>query len=256
MRILGADSFTGRETSINKIPKSYVRHGDLCVLKDSGNTDNIFWYKYDSNNGSNNNIPNIVIPLDNVDPLHDDGGRWVLCNAFINTLYSNEIKTNTISSGTSGLNIDINNVLTITPSGAKFYDPLIIDTDIVGPITEPPFIINSNKKVDNLNADLLDDHDSSEFVIKEYGTTSLPYDIPSGSVSPSAGDRWVYISFNNKPANTDYVVLTTITNTVDPSASIYATTITEKTTGGFKAMFSGQMDSHNYKLEYMAIGDF
>ena len=255
MRILGADSFTGKETSIDAIPKSYLRHGDVCMVKDEL-SENLFWYRYNINSGVASNIPNVIIPKDNMPPNIDDNGRWLLCNIFMNVVYANDIKTNTISPGTSGSDININGALTISPSGTHFVDPLIVDTDIIGTVKEPPFIINSDEKVVNLNADKLDGYDSNDFVVKEYGITSLPYDIPSGSVPPSAGERWIYISFNKRPLNVDYSVFTTITNTVDPSASIYATTITEKTTAGFKCEFSGRIDSHNYKLEYMAIGDF
>jgi len=255
MRILGADSFTGKVTSMDAIPKSYLRHDDMCMVKDSL-SGNIFWYTYKTNSGMPHNIPNVVIPKDNLPPNTDDLGRWVLCNIFVNVLYTNNLKVNTITSGISGQNVDINNVLTISPSGVHSTKPLIIDTDNIGPIKEPPFFVNSDEKVENLNTDKLDGYDSDDFIVKEYGITSLPYDVPSGSVPPSAGKRWIYISFNRKPLNTDYSVFTTITNTIDPSASIYSTTITEKTTAGFKCEFSGEIDSHNYKLEYMAVGDF
>ena len=255
MRILGADSFTGENTSINAIPTSYLRDGDVCMLKDD-TSGNIFYYRYKSNSGAVEDTPNVVIPQDNLSPNSDDLGRWLLNNIFVGILYSGEIKTNTISPGTNGNDIALNGVLTVSPSGCEYTNPLIINTDIIGPEKEPPFIINSDEKVDNLNADLLDGHDSNYFVTKETGITSLPYDIPSGSMPPSAGDRWIYISFNNKPLSTDYSVFTSITNTVDPSASVYSTTITEKTTAGFKCEFSGKPDSHNYKLEYMAVGDF
>jgi len=254
MRILGSDSFTDSNTSIDAIPKSYLRNGDVCILKDE-TTGNIFFYRYITNSGATPDMPRVIIPKDNMPP-NDDLGRWLLCNIFCDTLYGDEIKTNIISSGTGGDDITINDTLTITPSSANFNAPLVIDTDIVGPIKEPPLIVNSDVKVNNLNADKLDDHDSTYFVAKEFGITSLPYDIPNGSMPPSAGERWIYISFNKKPANTNYSVFTTITNTVDPSASIFSTTITEKTTAGFRCEFSGKPDSHNYKLEYMAVGDF
>jgi hypothetical protein len=247
MKILAADSITGKQTSLDVIPISYVRHDDICMVK---SFDKIFWYTYKENSYQPNQIPNVIIPVDNQDPSNDNGDRWVLTNIFIDVMYVNELKTNFITHSTSGDNIIINDNLTITPISASF------DGTVEFLSQSKPFIINSDELVDNLNADLLDGYDSDHFITKEYGITSLPYPAPSGSISPSAGPRWIYLSFDKPAKNTEYSVFTTITNTVDPSASIYATTITEKTTAGFICEFSGDIDSPNYKLEYIAVGDF
>ena len=253
MRILGADNFTGTTTSIDAIPKSYLRHGDICLVKA---LNKIFWYRYESNSGLPQEIPNVIVPVDNQDPTMDDGARWLLLDMFISVAYINTIRTDTIIPSPSGDCIKINNVLNVCPSGTTLDTPLTLNVDNTIPNTEPPFFINSDTLVDNLNADFLDGYDADHFVTKEYGITSLPYPHPSGSASPSAGPRWIYLSFSKPASNTDYSVFTTITNTVDTSASVYATTITEKTTSGFICEFSGEIDSPNYKLEYMAIGDF
>jgi len=253
MRIIGADSFTGMTTSIDAIPRSYLRHGDVCFVK---TLNKMFWYRYETNSNLPADLPNVIVPVENQDPTMDDGSRWILLDIFFSVVYANTVRTDNIIPSPSGDTITINNTMSISPSSTTIEGPLEVIVDNTIPNTEPPFIVNSDTLVDNLNADMIDGHHFDELITKEYGITSLPYPHPSGSASPSAGPRWIYLSFSKPALNTDYSVFTTITNTIDPSASIYATTITEKTTAGFKCEFSGEIDSPNYKLEYMAIGDF
>ena len=247
MKILAADSITGKQTSLDVIPISYLSHDDICIVK---SYDKIFWYSYKENSYQNHHIPDVIIPVNNQDPLNDNGDRWILTNIFVNVTYMNELRTNLITHSTSGDNVFINNNLNVTPISSSFNGMVEFSSQT------QPFVVNSNALVENLNADLLDGKDSDYFMTKEHGISSLPYPCPSGSISPSAGPRWIYLSFDKPLKNTDYSVFTTITNTVDPSASIYSTTITEKTTAGFICEFSGEIDSPNYKLEYIAVGDF
>lgn len=253
MRILGADSFTGTTTSIDAIPKSYLRNGDLCMVKA---VDKLFWYQYKIGSNLPHSIPHVIIPQDNIDPSVDDGGRWILFDIFVSHIYADTIQATNIIPSASDTHLNINNTLYVSTSGAMINGPLEIITDNVPPSIEAPFIINSDKMVENLNSDLLDGYNADDFVQKEYGISSIPYPSPSGSASPSAGPRWMYLSFSKPAKNTNYSVFTTITNTIDPDPSIYATTITEKTTAGFKVSYSGEIDSPNYKLEYLAVGDF
>jgi len=62
----------------------------------------------------------------------------------------------------------------------------------------------------------------------------------------------VSVVFTDPFVSSDYIVTTEIENTTDPTPSIYPTLVTNKTTSGFDVNFSGDIDSSNYYLNWMA----
>ncbi len=60
------------------------------------------------------------------------------------------------------------------------------------------------------------------------------------------------VVFASSFANTSYSIVVTLENTVDSPVSIYSYAVTAKSTTGFTVSFAGEMDSVNYKLNWMA----
>jgi hypothetical protein len=60
------------------------------------------------------------------------------------------------------------------------------------------------------------------------------------------------VTFDTPFADSDYILLTELQNTIDDCPSIYPTIITEKTTTGFEIQFTGETDSANYSLNWLA----
>jgi len=74
----------------------------------------------------------------------------------------------------------------------------------------------------------------------------------SGKINLVANTNNITVTFPNPYPDTNYVVTCNLSNLVDPSPSIYSHIITSKTTTGFTVLFSGDIDSSNYVLEWMA----
>lgn len=72
-------------------------------------------------------------------------------------------------------------------------------------------------------------------------------DIPIG-----AEDMWVTIDPAFADAN--YSISVSIENTSDSPSSIYSYNITAKTVNGFEVTFTGDIDSSNYVLSWIAVG--
>ncbi len=249
MRILGSDSFTGSPTSINAIPVSYLQNQDMCILKhwttNSGGTKNIYNYRYEIGSYLTESIPDVIIPLDNSSGS-DDGGRWILCDSFMNTLWANEVKTDIINPKNTST-VVINDTLTIASSGngCMSKGPITIISDGTIPNTEPPIYTNSTTLVKNLNAQYLNGVPCKRFLLHENYNTFIPENVDIFT-----------IGLPNPPRNTDYSVYLTISNQQDPDPSIYACTITRKLIDKFTVKFSGIIDSPNYVLDYLIVGSF
>jgi hypothetical protein len=69
--------------------------------------------------------------------------------------------------------------------------------------------------------------------------------IPEGADSIS-------VTFESTFPNTNYLVIVTLENVIDSPASIYSYNITAKHIKGFTVSFSGEIDSGNYKLNWIA----
>lgn len=63
------------------------------------------------------------------------------------------------------------------------------------------------------------------------------------------------VTFSSVYADTSYTVSAMMNNTIDAIPSIYPTIVSAKATTGFTIMFSGDIDSANYELEWITIHD-
>ena len=78
---------------------------------------------------------------------------------------------------------------------------------------------------------------------QRYGQESIPN---------GAEDIWISISPEFSDAT--YSISVSIENLSDTPSSIYSYNITEKAVNGFKVTFTGDIDSINYELSWIAIG--
>ena len=74
----------------------------------------------------------------------------------------------------------------------------------------------------------------------------------SGVQSIGNGVTSVSVNFVNSFPDTNYTVTLALENLTDSPPSIYSTLITTKLTTGFTVLFSGDIDSVNYKLNWIA----
>jgi hypothetical protein len=84
-----------------------------------------------------------------------------------------------------------------------------------------------------------------EFVLPEGETQEGIQNITDG-VSSTA------VSFQRPFSNTDYILTVGLENKLDSEPSIYPVLIKDKTTTGFTVDFAGEIDSHNYYLNWRA----
>jgi hypothetical protein len=246
MRILGADSFVGKPTSISSIPVNALMNHDICIVRIENGDDSyipaIYFLEYVFNDGNPENIPYIVVPLDNTIGFgDDDGGRWKLKNIFVYQINAVNIITNRIISEIPGIPILIGDTFTVTSNGITVDGQVVINSEP----TEPPLVVNSSVMVENLNAEFISGQNIDNF-IRNYnfdvaidnGVTELDVYFPHSVVAPP-----------------HYTVLVDICNTVDPDPSIYSYIITRKEQTYFTIRFSGIIDSANYTLHYLVIGE-
>jgi hypothetical protein len=251
MRILGADSFFGRTTSINAIPVNVVRHGDLCAVHISDDstsyTPGVYFYEFVTNDGNDDDIPFVIVPLDNIDvnlntgQQGDDGSRWKLKNVYVKSVHAQEIVTSSIITGDYDIPVTINESLQVYPTYISVDGQVIITTDW----DQPPLVVNSPVMVENLNAHYFHDRRVTDFVRNR----NFELLIPNGVTEM---DVYFTHAIVNPP---HYSVMIEICNIVDDDPSIYAYTITNKTETHFTIKFSGIIDSPNYTLHYFVIGD-
>jgi hypothetical protein len=243
MRILGADSFVGKTTSINAIPVNVLKHHDLCIVKIEAGTVGfvpaVYFYEYTTNDGNNENIPYIIIPIDNSDGS-DDGGRWKLKDIFVNSFHSGSVYTNNILSEVPGVPITIGDSFTVTTDGITVDGQVTINSAL----TDPPLIVNSKVMVENLNAEFVGNESVDSFIRSYNFDTAIPNGVMEFDVY-----------FSHEVVNPPhYTVLIDICNTVDPNPSIYGFTVVRKEQEFFTIRFSGVIDSANYTLHYLVIG--
>lgn len=68
------------------------------------------------------------------------------------------------------------------------------------------------------------------------------------------GSSSQYVAFVTVFPDTNYVITTNLTNETDVDPSLYPAIVSSKTVSGFTVQFSGDMDSDNYVLEWVAMG--
>jgi hypothetical protein len=80
-------------------------------------------------------------------------------------------------------------------------------------------------------------------------------EVISGIHTLPSGDSTSSIIFETPMENSNYAISASTSNEVDETPSIYSFIITNKSTTGFNVLLSGNLDSGNYKLEYMVKKD-
>ncbi len=76
--------------------------------------------------------------------------------------------------------------------------------------------------------------------------------VKKGIQAITEGTNIVSVVFALPFPNTTYYIMVAMENIVDFPVSIYSYIITDKTMDGFEVSFSGDMDSDNYKLNWIA----
>lgn len=74
----------------------------------------------------------------------------------------------------------------------------------------------------------------------------------TGQFSLASGTSSASISFNSSFSTTDYSLSVSLINTVDSDSASYTSSITSKSISGFDISFSGDIDSDNYILDWIA----
>ena len=89
----------------------------------------------------------------------------------------------------------------------------------------------------------------TEHAIRAYSINQTQ--VKSGLKALLNGDSTITVVFVEVLPNINYAVGLSIVNIVDNPPSIYNYIVKNKTTTGFDVVFSGEMDSDNYVLEWM-----
>jgi hypothetical protein len=92
-------------------------------------------------------------------------------------------------------------------------------------------------------------------VTKEYVDDHVALQHETGRTALALNDSSKAVTFTNAFPDTNYSVNAVMNNTTDANPSIYPLIITNRTTTGFTALFSGDIDSNNYYLEWIAVAD-
>ena len=74
----------------------------------------------------------------------------------------------------------------------------------------------------------------------------------TGQFNLVSGTSSVSISFNSSFSTTDYSLSVSMINTVDSDSASYTHSITSKSISGFDVSFSGDIDTNNYVLDWIA----
>lgn len=81
------------------------------------------------------------------------------------------------------------------------------------------------------------------------------YDTKSGRTALATDDSSKSVLYGSAFVNTDYSISVMMRNTVDGNPSIYPMIVTGTTTSGFDVLFSGDIDSNNYYLDWICVAD-
>ncbi|RLI52468.1 MAG: hypothetical protein DRO87_13160 [Candidatus Thorarchaeota archaeon] len=94
-----------------------------------------------------------------------------------------------------------------------------------------------------------------DLATKQYVDTQVGGGIKTGREALSLNDSSKSVTFTSAYADTNYTISVMMNNTVDANPAIYPTIISAKATTGFTVLFSGDIDSANYELEWIAVHD-
>lgn len=94
----------------------------------------------------------------------------------------------------------------------------------------------------------------SHLTTKQY-VDEMVRDHRTGRVALALDDDSKTVSFGTPLGSVNYSLSVIMRNTIDASPSIYPMIVTGTTVSGFSVLFSGDIDSNNYYLEYIAASD-
>lgn len=229
MKILGADGLIDGTNAMNKIPEVHVSHGDCCCAKYN---DKFYWYILEDGNTAPENIPYVVKPNNGT-----ANKRWVLKSVFIKELRLDEIFTNSVYQLSAGTPLDLNGVASLSGDNFEFTN---IDAE------GPPFTVNSQVMVENLNVEYLGGKHWSEW--------ELDSNIDSGDEWIPMGADEVSVNFPTQRFNTTYSLITELQNSLYES-SLYNYIVTNKTMFGFTVKLSSKTDNPYYRLQWAILGE-
>ena len=95
----------------------------------------------------------------------------------------------------------------------------------------------------------------NDLATKWYVDSQVALQHETGRTALALNDSSKSVTFPNAFPDTNYSVTCNLNNTTDANPSIYPLIITAKATTGFTVLFSGDIDSNNYFLEWTAVAD-
>jgi len=95
----------------------------------------------------------------------------------------------------------------------------------------------------------------SDLTTKHYVDQQVGSGIKSGRTPLSVNDNSKAVTFATPYTSVNYTISVMMNNITDANPSIYPTIISAKSTTGFTVLFSGDIDSANYSLEWICVGD-
>jgi len=95
----------------------------------------------------------------------------------------------------------------------------------------------------------------TDLATKEYVDQQVGGGIKTGRETLATNDSSKSVTFASAYADTNYTISVMMNNTVDANPAIYPTIISAKATTGFTVLFSGDIDSTNYQLEWICVHD-
>lgn len=95
----------------------------------------------------------------------------------------------------------------------------------------------------------------NDLATKWYVDSQVALQHETGRTALAQNDSSKSVTFATAFPDTNYSVNAVMNNTTDADPSIYPLIITNRTTAGFTALFSGDIDSNNYYLEWIAVAD-
>jgi len=228
MKMIAADGITGNIGSLDMLPDNRIEDGDMAIVKSGTYT---YMYRLNANSGETPSLPSIVRPDDTPSSLK----RWLLQG-----LYTKNIKATSlnVSSITSDSDITIDKDIVMSGS-VSMTQPISFNA-----VDEAPFTVVSPTLVSNLNAELFDGKQSTDYLVNISGNESLVY-----------GTNSVLIGLPTSQPNTTYAVYVSILNVTDAVPSIYGHVISERHMDSFAVRFSGVIDSSNYVMQWTIFQD-
>jgi len=194
-RIIGAIGLTGGSgKTLDSFPSNMMKNGDSAIVIDGTN---VVFYVCDTDSGEEENTPYVIVPDDverSVNPELNNK-RWVMVspkyfNDDIIQSLNKHIQTSKIKA-IDGQPIDFissnGNIISISSNGTLNVNKAIFNEQITVNTNQrrPPFVVDSDIKVDKLNADKLDGHHASDFIKKD---GSVPFTNPVQGVDPINGN--------------------------------------------------------------------